>query len=255
MNNLTTREGKPINIKSFNLEEDIVKSRLFDSTAIQASVDGEIVGYLKITYISEKKANKLVEPFDYFIYKIYGSDEKICNAYDVYDIKYLLENLALKDLKISNENFNLLSKLEINQLFEEFKENINQTYKNQFNSMTDYWINKPNIEIIKVFSNKDDSYTDYSQLGYPSVDRKNNLNWQGQKVGAALYEAAANWCHSKGLELWGSTTRTEDAKRMWKIMESMPKFFITMTEVCKYSSTGQILSKVERPKLTIKEIA
>jgi hypothetical protein len=255
METLKTKAGNEINLQCFDLKEDIVKARLFDTSVIQASVNDEVVGYVKLAYIGPEKANKLAEPFDYFIYKIYGSDEKIVEAYESYNIKYLLEKLALRDLKITQENFNSLSKNQINELFDQFKESINQTYKNQFNTMIDYWVNKPSIELIRVFSDKDDSYTDYSQPGYPSIERQNNKNWQGQRVGAALYESAAKWCHSKGLELWGSTTRTEDAKRMWKIMENMPKFFVIMTEVCKYSSTGQILSKTERPKLNIKEFA
>lgn len=255
MENYKTKSGNQIILQSFDLEEDIVKSRLFDSTAIQATVDGEVVGYVKLTYISQEKSSKLSEPFDYFIYKIYGFDDKVVNAYASRNLKYLLGKLALRDLNITQENLNLLSKSETNDLFEKFKESINNTYINQFNSMVDYWVNKPSIELIRVFSDKDDSYTDYSQPGYPSVERQNNKNWQGQKIGAALYEVAAKWCHSKDLELWGSTTRTDDAKRMWKIMETIPKFFVLMTEVCKYSSTGQILSKTERPKLNIKELA
>lgn len=255
MNDFKTKTGQSINLQCFDLQEDIVKSRLFDSIAIQASVDGEVAGYVKITYISQEKASKLAEPFDYFIYKIYGSDEKVVDAYESRDVKFLLEKLALKDLNISQENFNSLSKFQVNELFEQYKGIINVTYKNQFNSMVDYWVGKPSIELIRVFSEKDDFYTDYSTPGYPSVDRLNTKNWQGQKVGAALYEASAKWCQSKDMELWGSTTRTEDAKRMWKIMEKLPNFFVSMTEVCKYSSSGQILSKVERPKLNIKEFA
>lgn len=255
MENFKTKSGDSINLRYFSLNEDIVKARLFDSSVIQASVNDEIVGYVKITYISKEKATKLAEPFDYFIYKIYGSDDKIVNAYESKNFKYLLEKLALKDLQVTKEELDSLSQLEVKTLFKSFKKGINTTYKIQFNSMIDYWVDKPSIELIKVFSEKDSYYTDYSQEDYPCIERINNKCWQGQRIGAALYEASAKWCHSKGLELWGSTTRTDDAKRMWNIMEKMPKFFIIMTEVCKYSTSGQILSKIERPKLNMKELA
>jgi hypothetical protein len=255
METFKTKSGETISLQCFQLKEDVVKARLFDSSVIQASVRGEVVGYVKITYISQAKAAKLATPFDYFIYKIYGSDDKVVNAYESNDFRYLLEKLALKDLQIKKEDLDSLSQLEANELFKVFKKGINTTYNIQFKSMIDYWVDKPSIELIKVFSEKDHFYTDYSQLDYPCIDRENNTCWQGQRIGAALYESAAKWCHSKGLELWGSTTRTEDAKRMWNIMEKMPKFFVIMTEVCKYSSSGQVLSKTERPKLNIKELA
>lgn len=255
MENFKTKSGDAISLQCFQLDEDIVKARLFDSSVIQASVNDEVVGYVKITYISQEKAAKLAEPFDYFIYKIYGSDDKVVQAYESGDVRYLLEKLALRDLQITKEDCDSLSKLEAQELFRIFKKGINTTYNIQFKSMVDYWVNKPTIELIKVFSERDYSYTDYSQQDYPCVDREDNKSWQGQRIGAALYESAAQWCNSKGLELWGSATRTEDAKRMWNIMEKMPKFFVIMTEVCKYSSSGKVLSKTERPKLNIKELA
>jgi len=255
MENFKTKSGNPISLQFFTLTEDIVKARLFDSSVIQASVNGEVVGYVKLTYISAEKASKLAEPFDYFIYKIYGSDDKVVEAYESGNIKYILEKLALKDLQVTKNEFESLSNFEMNELFKLFKRGINTTYLIQHKSMIEYWVDKPSIELIKVFSEKDHFYTDYSQIDYPCVDRKDNTCWQGQRVGAALYESAARFCQSKGLELWGSTTRTEDAKRMWKIMENMPKFFVMMTEVCKYSNSGHVLGKVERPKLNLKELA
>jgi GNAT superfamily N-acetyltransferase len=110
----------------------------------------------------------------------------------------------------------------------------------------DYWVNKPQLEIIRVFSNKDDSFTDYSKDEQPKTKRLNIKNWQGHGIGASLYEFCTKWCSDRNMVLWASSTRTEDAKRMWNSMEKLPKFTILANEARKYTNLGTISSSTER---------
>ena len=248
-NKKKTKSEQEIKLRSFNIDEDIQKSRLFDTFVIQALINDEVVGYVKLTQISKEKAKKLIEPFDYFIYKIYASNETLISAYEQNDYKTLLSKLALRTLNLSQEKLESMSKSEVNQLYYDYKNLINKDYETQFKSFYDYWVNKPNIELIKVFSDEEKTYTDYFIAEHPQVERKNLTNWRGQGVGAALYEDCIDWCDKQGLCLWASLTRTDDAKKMWQLMEKMPKFTMIMTEVCKYSTQGEVIQRLERPKI------
>jgi hypothetical protein len=179
---------------------------------------------------------------------MYADNDSIIDAYENKDYFFLINKLALRDLNLTTEKLNTLPNDEIYSLFNVFQEKINQTYKNQFQSFVDYWVSKPNIELIRVLSDKDDSFTDYSKINQPLVSR-DPKNWQNQGVGLALYTKTIDWCKNNGFDLWASTNRTEDGKRMWKVLEKHPKFSVIMTHVNKFSSNGNIISSTERPKV------
>jgi len=245
-------ENNNLTFKTFELNEDISKSILFNSRIIQAFVGNELIGYAKLVYIDEKNSKKLLEPFDFFIYKVYGSNETIVKLYENNQHKELLETLALKELHLSKEKLNTLTQNEITVLFSNYKETINTIYYSQFKYFQDYWIGKPTIELIRVFSDKDTKYTDYNNDGYPVIERTTLINWRNKGLGIKLYEEIATWCNNSGLALWASTTRTEDANKIWKALENHPKFFISMTHITKTNSCGNTISITERPKLVLK---
>jgi len=245
-----TKSGQTISFELLPIKEELIKSRLFDSFSIQARVANEVVGYAKLIFISSEKAKKLLEPFDFFIYKIYGSTDSVVESYEKNNYKFLLGKLALNELKISSVELEQMPTKTINNLFFEFKEKINNDYKGQFNSFMDYWVNKPQLEIIRVFSNKDDSFIDYSKDNQPKTKRLKINNWQGNGIGISLYEFCAKWCSDRNMVLWASSTRTEDSKRIWNSMEKLPKFTILANEARKYTNLGTISSSTER--LTLK---
>lgn len=248
MKTLSTKNQQIISFKELKIKESTSKNRLFDTMVIQGFVENEIVGYVKYNYIPEDKSQKLQTPFDFFIYKMYADNDAIIDAYENKDHLFLLDKLALRDLQLTTEKLNTLSKDEVSFLFNSFQEKVNQTYQNQFKSFIDYWVGKPNIELIRVLSDKDDSYTDHSKPNQPLISREPK-NWQGKGFGLALYTKTIDWCKNNGFELWASTNRTEDGKRMWKVLEKHPKFSVIMTHVHKYSNDGNILSSTERPKV------
>ncbi len=250
-NKKKTKTGQEIKLRIFKIDEEIQKTRLFDTFVFQALINNEVIGYAKLTYISETNSQKLKEPFDYFIYKLYASDEKTISFYENKDYKNLLIKIGLRDINLTTEDVEKLSKKELEKNFNFFKNKINQTYEHQFKYFYDYWVNKPNIELIKVLSEKDDKYTDFFLKGHPLIERKEKTNWQGQHIGAALYDACIHWCQSQNLSLWASTTQTEDAKRMWKNMEKLPKFTLMLTELFKYNQEGQVIQKISRPKINL----
>lgn len=242
-----TKCGKHINFKIINLNKE--NYFLFDSVVIQAIIDSNIVGYLKLNYLTNTtKENILIEPFDYFIYKVYGDNSSIIKNYQEKEYNKILCKVGLRDLKLNESQIKKLTDVETLKLFISFKKQINNLYLNQFNYFIDYWLNKPSIELVRVFSDLDKSYTDYNTIDY-QLKNRDAVNWQGKGIGLALYEKAITWCKNNNLELWASLNRTEDGKKIWKALEKYPKFSIIMTHINKYSEYGELIIKKERQKI------
>lgn len=238
-------------IKINKIQEEKNKERLFDSFVFSAYLDEELVGYAKLTFIPQTKSKNIEKPIDYLMYRTYGSDDELIKAYEAKDYKYILNKIGLKTINMSSEQLLQKSENSIKNLFNEFCLKIEEDYKSSHKSFYDYWVNKPSIELIRVFTDKDIKVTDYSDGIGKMISRK-PLNYQRKGIGLKIYNSILDWCCQNNLSLWASNTQTEDAKKMWKLMETSPKFFLTMTEVLKYSSKGEIMSKTERPFIKIK---
>ncbi len=238
-------------IKINKIQEEKNKERLFDSFVFSAYLDEELVGYAKLTFIPQTKSKNIEKPIDYLMYRTYGSDDELIKAYEAKDYKYILNKIGLKTINMFSDHLLQKSENSIKNLFNEFCLKIEEDYKSSHKSFYDYWVDKPSIELIRVFTDKDIKVTDYSD-GIGKMTSRKPLNYQRKGIGLKIYNSILDWCCQNNLSLWASNTQTEDAKKMWKLMETSTKFFLTMTEVLKYSSKGEIMSKTERPSIKIK---
>ncbi len=227
---MKTKNNEEIKISIYEDKSNELRSKLFSTFIFNASVNSETVGYSLLTFIPESKSHLIKTPMDFLIYKTYGTDDNTIKAYEEKNIIYLLDKLANKFI-----NKNQISNLEhkqIDSIYNQFVSSINEDYKKQHQKFIDYWVQKPAIELIRVFTDKDILVSDYS-TGVVEKIKREPVNWQKKGIGLALYESIVDWCGKNQLELWASNTRTEDAKNMWKIMEKHPKFFVSMVECLK----------------------
>ncbi len=232
-----------LEIKNFNLVE---QNKLFKSICLNAQIDGELVGYLKLKYIPQENTSLISDALGYIIFKSYFDDNQLIEDYQLNNKKNILCKIGSSYLRIPKEDILLKSSSEINILFDKFTYFLNENYSKQQSDFVNYWVNKPSIELVRVFSDKDTQVTDFSDGIGIKINRKPH-NWQKKGIGYCLYESAIKWCSDNNLELWASKTRTEDAKQIWEKLEHLPNFLITF-----HNNTRNINLKEDRPSITIK---
>ncbi len=222
-----------INIIHKKIEEE-GRSELFDTYAFNAYINDELVGYAKLSYIPKQKAEKINSPMDYYIYKNYSDNESILNAYKEKNYEYLIQKLSPKLLD---------KKSSIEDIYHEYENEINNLFFSQYKRFYDYWVNKPSIDLIRVFSEKD---TKVSDLINKKIIERKPKNYQKQGIGISLYIHIADWCKSNNLHLWSSQTQTEDAKKIWESMEKNPKFLVLMQDAFEQSINNSNQSKIRK---------
>ncbi len=203
--------------------EEEVRNELFDTHVFNAYINEELVGYAKVSYIPESKSLKIKNPMDYFIYKNYSDNESVLKAYKEKNYEYLIQKLSPKMLGTDSSIENIYSK---------YESEINQMFSSQYKKFYDYWFDKPSIDLIRVFSEKDHKVTDL--INQKTIEREPK-NFQKQGIGLSLYSHIADWCKSNNLHLWSSQTQTEDAKKIWESMEKNPKFLVLMQDAIEES--------------------
>lgn len=221
---MKTKDGKQIDFLISHIEEtEDGKKHLFNSVSFNAFIDGELVGNAKLTYIPKEKI--FSDAVGYLIYKNYCSNEKLINAYQSSDYKTILKLIGTKTPGIALINLDNKNQSDIFQLYKHFLDTIENDYGNQARSFIEYWVDKPSIEIIRVFTEKDTTVTNYTNGNAEKIKRI-NTNWQNLGVGQAIYTTIINWCEEHDFSLWSSKTRTEEAKKIWYKLDSNPKFTV-----------------------------
>ncbi len=232
-----------LKIKYFNLVE---QNKLFKSICFNAEIDNELVGYLKLKYIPQENISLISDTLGYLIFKTYFDDHQLISDYQLNNKKNILHKIGGTYLKLSKDEILLKSPQEIDSLFDKFSTYLNETYSKQRLEFINYWINKPSIDLVRVFTDKDTQVTDYSD-GIGVKINRNRTNWQKKGIGYSLYEEAIKWCSNNNLELWASKTRTDDAKQLWNKLEHLPNFLITLNNNAK-----NIHQKENRPSIKLK---
>lgn len=204
-----------ISFKQKEIKEES-REEIFNTYIFNAYLNNEFAGYAKLSYIPEEKAKKIKSTMSYFIYKNYGSDKTIINAYKNKDYETILKKLYNK-YDSSNKD--------IKETFLKFEEEITNSFFKQHQKFFDYWVNKPTLDLIRVFDEKDTKVTDFIQEETIYREAK---NFKRQGVGLAIYSHIAEFCKQKNLKLWASQVQTEDAKTIWEKMEKHPKFLVLM---------------------------
>lgn len=245
---LKTKNGQAISFQCCEYSH-MPGQEMYNKIIIKSVVDGQDTGYIKLAYIDSQWAQEhLKNTMDYFIYKSYDTQSPIFLAYQKQDFISLVRAFS-KEINLSSEKINSLDQDCAQKYWTDIVQSLTNKHEHKFQEFKDYWINKPTIEMICVYTEKDQHSWDFSKFPAEKAERDNPKNWRSQKIGLALYSAAAKWCKMNGLQLWASTNQTENAKKMWQIMEKMPCFSIMMTTVNKYSSSGSLITNSQRPKM------
>lgn len=219
---------------------------IFETVCFNSYLENQLVGYLKIKYVPKEKLSLISDCVGYLIFKSYFDDLNLVNDYKTNNIKNILIKIGSPYLKLSKEEISSKSKEQLDILYSQFVEHLSQNYNNQRIEFINYWVNKPSIDLVRVFSDKDTNITDYSS-GNPQKKERSPINWQNKGIGTLMYEESIKWCSNNNLELWASKTRTEDAKHIWNKLEHMPNFLITFHSNFKY-----LINKEQRPSVKLK---
>lgn len=203
---------KNIYFKYKHIKNNPKKYHLWDSIYIQMFHNDEMIGYANLSFISQPSAHDyLKNPFDFFIYKINCSNLVLKKAYKKQNIEKIL---TLLNIPFSQED-----KISI---YQDFYKKIEKDYQNAYQNFYDYWVEKPSIDIITIFSEKDIYFTDF--FHQQEKQKRLPISYQGQGYGKLFYQFIINLLQKKNYYLWESKTQTEDAKKVWKSLEKNKQF-------------------------------
>ncbi len=224
----------------------IENNTIFKSVCFNSYVGKDLVGYLKLKYIPQENLSLLSDCIGYLIIRSYFDDPKLLNDYKTNNKKNILSKFCTSYLNISKDELGSKDKPSIDELYLNLSEKLEQQYNKQRLDFINYWVNKPSIELVRVFSDKDIKVTDYSD-GIGKKIERTPIDWQKKGIGSLMYEEAIKWCSDNNLELWASKTRTEESKHVWKKLEHLPIFLITL-----HQNLKNLNSKEIRPSVKIK---
>lgn len=206
INHYFTKDFKPINFDCFyiNDKEDSHMSQLI----IQASVDGEVAGYISLLYLSEENKNKYFSTaLDYYFNK--KMSKKIFELYNDNFEQFCINFNNIYDSKINNKN--------------DFIEYVEKEISNDYKKFISFYLNKPYTEIVTVYNEDDYKSKDFSEFPFLTIKR-NNINFSGKGIATALYHCACKILKKDNLNLYASNNQTKDGQRMWMSFENNPKF-------------------------------
>ncbi len=165
---------------------------------VEAFQDEELIGYIKVSYISEDNYKKCyASPLDYMV-KISGWS-CVESRFDMSSVRNHISKNMLQSLTWHHwHDNNLLHDIEtMNQerlvyLFKRLEKDVGIRYKKAINQFKHHWCNKPVVDFIRV-----------------------NVSRQRQGIGSQLYIEATKMMKEKGLSLRASTLQSDAAKAVW----------------------------------------
>lgn len=231
---------KNIYFRYKHIKNNPKKFHLWDSIYIQMFQEKEIIGYANISFISQNSFEKyLKNPFDFFIYKIHCSNSALKKAYKHQNISQILTLL-----KVPFTEENLL------ESYQKFYHTVQKNYQKPYQLFCDYWVNKPSIDIITVFSEKDSSFIDY--LDKQQKKQRNSISYKGKGYGKIFYFFITNLMHKKNYHLWESKTQTEDAKHIWNSFQKNQQFQLLSSSLFSRTCSSSITTLEEERKFLSK---
>jgi len=204
---------------------------------IQAEVQGIVAGYIHIVYIDTQAVQDFYQrTLDWFVTSKCNS--QLQKLYEQQDIQFFneMEKNFQTGLDLSERNFN--------QLANQFNHYLQTgSYQVQYEKFIDYWVNKPNAELIYVYHSDDKTQKDFSTFPFTQAPRLHCQNFRGHGIAQQLYAEASRYLQEHGLMLYASKNQTENGQKMWKILEQIASFEIF---------TEKSLSTQTRKKLRMK---
>jgi hypothetical protein len=162
-----------------------------------ASLVGEKVGYLKITYIPKKNFEKfyptIIEYLDFSGWCVGKKEDGL--------IEYVKNILRHADVDYLNKIYYDQNKSKYNEqwareMLFSLKQELSKKYKKEFDAFKNQWVDKPLID-------------------YIDVEKK----YIGTGIGYGLYIAGAKWMAERGLVLYASSVQSGEAERAWERMK------------------------------------
>lgn len=189
---------------------------------IQAEVHGDIAGYINIVYIDTQALQDFYQrTLDWFV-------TSKCNTY----LQDLYQRQDIGFFHEMEKNFHTgidLSQQSFNQLATRFNDYLqNSSYQRQYEKFIDYWVNKPNAELIYVYQAEDKVQKDFSSFPFTQQARTHCQNFRGQGIAQKLYAETSRYLQQQGLMLYASKNQTENGQKMWKILEQSASFEISV---------------------------
>lgn len=223
-----TKSGKDI---TFEYHEDFEgdKNRGWQVDKIDAYVDGEYAGYIKLSYIPKERFKRYYPSVLNFMTQIGGGHILPYKKGDV-DYKTLsdeeltkvLKNLIHKsrryrsiwdDKEIPNERKEIIAAID------DIIKNGLKHSNDEFKKFAEYWVDKPIVDYIRVFGEGEDR----SQPRFGVHASDSPTDFKRQRIGTALYLEAADYLKQKGLKLYASGLQSDEAQGAWANLEKMNK--------------------------------
>jgi GNAT superfamily N-acetyltransferase len=201
-----TKDGAAITFEYFNdIEGD--NNRGWQVDQIKAFVDGQEVGYLKLSYIPRERFNRYYPSIFNWLSQMEGKHILPFNKQhldpfkhlDAGEIKRALHNALYYYVKLEGLRYNEVESLPDSELLLWLRKAEGAAHTqsgDKFEDFYAYYVNRPLVDYIHV--NKD-----FRQRG----------------IGTALYIAGAKWMAQKGMQMYASTLQQPEAAAAWKKMQ------------------------------------
>ena len=229
--NYQTKNQKPI---EFKITEDFEgdNNRGWRVDRIDAFVDGNHAGYIKLSWIPQERFDKWYSTIFHFISYISGRSLIPHTRFEYKGLAELSESELYNIVKNSldlvrfnsnkkdekNRDFitNLSAESNRTDLIKGLKILENKLLKTpkgkKFKEFYQYHVDKPIVDYIQAFKGDDVNKNKLDQ---------NTENFQRQGVGTALYIKAAKYLKSLGLQLHASNLQSPEAQSAWTKLEKM----------------------------------
>lgn len=215
-----TKSGEPI---SFEVVKDFEgdKNRGWRVDKINAFVDGQQAGYIKLSYIPRERFVRHYPTIFHFLAKIKGMGEMIIGSswtdirhyreYSDDELRKFVKNARFRLLRDESLNVNELDRDDLLKQALALEQRANEEYGEMFQKFETFHVDKPLVDYIRVFSQGEYVNRDSNE--------RSRRDFQRQRVGEALYLKGAEYLKAQGLRLHASDTQSPQAKAAWQMLE------------------------------------
>lgn len=205
----TTKSGLDIELKYKPFVEDRKGlNSMWDLHEITALIDGEEVGYVRVSYVPKERSPNIFEfasiQGQHSISRAYksGDERKLATEISRYYDMSVINNLYSWERGTWKHEWSSSPPPPENmdKWWEETIDRMKKLYvdrtKQYYNDFIRYWVNKPLIDFI-------------------NVERE----FQRKGIGVVLYLAAGKWMNMNGMRLYASGTQSNSAKSSWEYLK------------------------------------
>lgn len=234
------------------------ENRGWRTDRIEASVEGEPAGYLKLSYIpGQEWERRYPTAFEYATSGLTGGYHKIKALrrkepddaqWSRDDLVKAIENATGWTPYSMSERLEPLSDSEVYEQWRQKRQEIAAKHQTAYDDAKAFHVDSPVISYINVYSADDkDRYVGGNEQGRPVIGHGDDgwpiygPNMQRQGIGTVLYEAGALWMHERGLTMHASGIQTTPARAAWARLAQ--KYDIGTVEIPDSQQPGGLLAR------------